>query len=72
MPVAKLLPPASEELEASSRSMRARSYTWRILPEAISQSLKYDWMTPCSSRFFESSSDACKHYMASSNKQRVK
>ena len=27
-------------LEASSRSMRARSYTWRMLPDVISQSLK--------------------------------
>ncbi len=60
MPVALLLAPASGELEASSRSMRARSYTWRMLPEAISQSLKYDWMTPWSSRFFASSSDACR------------
>ena len=49
-------------LEASSRSMRARSYTWRMFPDVMSQSLKYDWITPCNSRFLASSSEACSHH----------
>ena len=49
--------------EASSRSMRARSYTCRMFPEVMSQSLKYDWITPCNSRFLASSSEACSHHI---------
>ena len=43
--------------------MRARSYTWRMFPDVMSQSLKYDWITPCNSRFLASSSEACSHGM---------
>ena len=59
MPLAVLL--LGPSLEASSRSMRARSYTWRMFPEVMSQSLKYDCITPCNSRFLASSSEACSH-----------
>jgi hypothetical protein len=42
----------------SPRSMRARSYTCRMLPLATSHSLKCAWITVCKSRFVALSSPA--------------